>query len=319
MASLFPVAQQFFDNNGDPLAGGKVYFYEAGTTTPKDTYTTQAGDVANTNPVILDSAGRASIWGTGSYKEVIKTSADVTISTRDNVILGNDINDGSITNAMLADMAANTVKVRAASTSGVPSDVAISAGQVLGRDGSGNLAGVSLSFVSSPKHRSGVRYGQANAATGIPNTTSTQTANRLYFVPFVVPKTQTYTKIIIAVGTSNAGNARLGIYNDTDGVPSTLVVDGGTVSTGTTGEKTVTISQSLTAGVYWLACVFDTGGAGSSVYVLNTSGTNGILGISGFGGAAYGHLYHSHTYGALPSTASSVTPDNGGVWMALQV
>jgi len=146
MASLFPVPQQYFDNNGDPLAGGKVYFYAAGTTTPKDTYTTQAATpgTENTNPVILDAAGRAAIWGTGSYKEVVYTSADVLVQTTDNVTLGGAIDAGTVTNAMLADMAANTVKVRAASTSGVPSDTALSASQLLGRGSSGNIAAITM-------------------------------------------------------------------------------------------------------------------------------------------------------------------------------
>jgi hypothetical protein len=50
------------DANGAPLAGGLVYTYEAGTLTPLATYTGQDGTVQNTNPVVLDSAGRASIW-----------------------------------------------------------------------------------------------------------------------------------------------------------------------------------------------------------------------------------------------------------------
>jgi hypothetical protein len=36
---------QFFDDNGDPLTGGKVYTYAAGTTTPLATYTTSTGAV----------------------------------------------------------------------------------------------------------------------------------------------------------------------------------------------------------------------------------------------------------------------------------
>lgn len=78
---------QFFDDNGDPLAGGKVYTYSAGTTNDKVTYTDQGGGTANANPVILDAAGRASIWlGTsGSYKFVVKDANDVTISTTDNI------------------------------------------------------------------------------------------------------------------------------------------------------------------------------------------------------------------------------------------
>lgn len=79
MAALF-VASKFSatDSSGNPLAGGKVWTYSAGTTTPKATYTTQAGNVANANPVILDSTGRANIWlGSGSYKFVVTDANDV--------------------------------------------------------------------------------------------------------------------------------------------------------------------------------------------------------------------------------------------------
>jgi hypothetical protein len=76
---------QFFDANGDPLSGGKFYSYEAGTLTPKDTYTTSAGNVANTNPVILDSAGQANIWlGDGDYKFALYDADDVLLWTVDN-------------------------------------------------------------------------------------------------------------------------------------------------------------------------------------------------------------------------------------------
>jgi hypothetical protein len=72
------------DANGNPLAGGKVYTYAAGTTTPKATYTDSTGLVANANPVILDSAGYASIWVDGTYKFVITTSTDAPVRTIDN-------------------------------------------------------------------------------------------------------------------------------------------------------------------------------------------------------------------------------------------
>jgi hypothetical protein len=80
---------QFFDNNGNILTGGKLYTYAAGTTTPLTTYTTPAGNVANTNPIILDSAGRPpqEIWLSViySYKFLLKTSTDVLIATYDNI------------------------------------------------------------------------------------------------------------------------------------------------------------------------------------------------------------------------------------------
>jgi hypothetical protein len=49
---------QFFDNNGVMLSGGLLYTYAAGTTTPQATYTSISGDVANTNPIVLNSSGR---------------------------------------------------------------------------------------------------------------------------------------------------------------------------------------------------------------------------------------------------------------------
>lgn len=75
---------QYLDNSGFPLAGGKVYTYDAGTTTPRTTWTDAAQTTPNANPVILDSAGRATIFWSGTYKVVLKTSADVTVSTVDN-------------------------------------------------------------------------------------------------------------------------------------------------------------------------------------------------------------------------------------------
>ena len=80
---------QFFDNNGNPLAGGLIYTYAAGTTTPAATYTTYTGGTANANPIVLDSAGRtpAQIWLTSgsSYKFVLQTALGVTIKTDDNI------------------------------------------------------------------------------------------------------------------------------------------------------------------------------------------------------------------------------------------
>lgn len=72
MATILPLGETtFFDANGDPLAGGTVAFYIPGTTTPKDTYRDADQLILNTNPVVLDSAGRAIIFGSGSYRQVV--------------------------------------------------------------------------------------------------------------------------------------------------------------------------------------------------------------------------------------------------------
>jgi hypothetical protein len=85
------VAAQFFTNTGAVLTGGKLYTYLAGTTTPTPTYTTSAGNVARTNPIVLDAAGRVpgsgEIWITAgiTYKFVLTDSNDVLIGTYDNI------------------------------------------------------------------------------------------------------------------------------------------------------------------------------------------------------------------------------------------
>lgn len=94
--SLFAgVGQQFFDNSGIPLAGGLIYSYAAGTTTPAATYTNASGVTPQTNPIVLNAAGRVpsgEIWLTIglNYKFELKTSANVTLATYDNVAGGVD-------------------------------------------------------------------------------------------------------------------------------------------------------------------------------------------------------------------------------------
>ena len=91
LSMLAGAGAQFFDNNGIPLAGGFVYTYTAGTTTPQATYTTSAGSIAHANPIVLDSAGRVAsggeIWLTDAvaYKFVLKTATLTTIGTYDNI------------------------------------------------------------------------------------------------------------------------------------------------------------------------------------------------------------------------------------------
>jgi len=90
LSPFYGVAGQLFNDNGDPLAGGTINTYLAGTTTNTPTYTTSAGNIAHTNPIVLDGAGRVpsgEIWLTAgiSYKFVVKDSAGVLIGTFDNV------------------------------------------------------------------------------------------------------------------------------------------------------------------------------------------------------------------------------------------
>jgi hypothetical protein len=85
------VAAQFFDDNGNPLSGGKLFSYAAGTTTPAATFTSSLGVTAHTNPIVLDSGGRVpggETWLTDGiiYKFVLQTSTNVLIATYDNIV-----------------------------------------------------------------------------------------------------------------------------------------------------------------------------------------------------------------------------------------
>lgn len=102
LSALAGAGQQFFDNSGVPLAGGKLYSYQAGSTTPQATYTSVTGVTLHPNPIILDSAGRVpggEIWITSgsSYKFVLQTAQNVLLVTWDNIAGINTGNAADIT------------------------------------------------------------------------------------------------------------------------------------------------------------------------------------------------------------------------------
>lgn len=77
ITTLLPNGEQvFLDDNGKPLAGGKVFMYIPQTTIPKSTWQDEDQSVPNTNPIILDAAGRAIIYGAGSYRQVLTDALD---------------------------------------------------------------------------------------------------------------------------------------------------------------------------------------------------------------------------------------------------
>lgn len=87
MATLAPSTRfKAFSAAGLPLAGGKLYSYQSGTTTPLATYTDQTGVTPNANPVILDSNGEASVWlGPYAYKFVLTDPAGTVLQTTDKI------------------------------------------------------------------------------------------------------------------------------------------------------------------------------------------------------------------------------------------
>jgi hypothetical protein len=113
--------------------------------------------------------------------------------------------------------------------------------------------------------------GQANA---LALTTGAPSANVLRALPFIVTKGHTVDRLAVQVTTLLAGKGRFSIYSptsDTNLYPYSLVLDPLTeIDTGTTGMKTVTISQALTAGNTYYFC-----------YVSNAAATLRALSVGG--------------------------------------
>jgi len=101
---LFNRIPTFIDSAGDPLDGGLLFTYAAGSSTKQSVYTTSAGSVAHSNPIVLNSRGEptsGAMWGTTgeTYKFVLAPSTDTdpptaSIWTIDNVP---PINDTTVT------------------------------------------------------------------------------------------------------------------------------------------------------------------------------------------------------------------------------
>jgi hypothetical protein len=194
---------------------------------------------------------------------------------------------------------------------------AATSGQALIANGAGG------SSWSNPKTYDNTGYVTNRYYFGLsasPGSGASHLANQLYGRVFTVGKQATFTRIGIEVTTGHASNARLGIYNFDGGIPTSLVLDAGTVSAASTGAKEITISQALSPGLYVVAAVFESASSETRT-VAATAGTHAhFLGFGSFNAATDGSaFYGAHTYGALPSTfPASLTYDSSdaaGVWL----
>ena len=109
-----PPKLQFFTAGGIPLAGGHLYTYAAGTSTPLASYTSASGVTQNPTDIVLDSRGETpnGVWLNGaSYKFVLADAAatPVVIWTVDNINAQEAINDLLAFEALLAGSTGSTL------------------------------------------------------------------------------------------------------------------------------------------------------------------------------------------------------------------
>jgi hypothetical protein len=119
--------QTFLDQNGAPLAGGCVYFFTPGTSSSKDTYTSADQTVANSNPVQLDAAGRAVIYGSGVYRQVVKKAGPNSATPCSPA--GTQVWD------QVTSDTSSTITIYAGASSGTPNAITVNAPDFSGADG----------------------------------------------------------------------------------------------------------------------------------------------------------------------------------------
>jgi len=200
---------QFFDDNGDPLAGGLIYTYTAGTTTPKATYTDYSEVTPAANPIVLDSAGRAAIWIVGSYRIDVKTSTDVLVRSVDNITAYTS--GGDMTKAVY--------------------DPANIAQQLVGTTAVQTLTNKTLAGTADPA----VNNGRLTLTSGTPVTTADVTgATNIYFTPYngnkvsVYSGTQwemlTFTELTLALGTITSARPHDVFLDYNSGTPQLVLL-----------------------------------------------------------------------------------------------
>lgn len=167
-------------------------------------------------------------------------------------------------------------------------------------------------------HTSGNYYTTIRRGT---STVTNPVQNRSYFIPFFVPNAGFYSGIAcrtISTHTSTTSTVRMGIYNNDGGVPSTVLLDAGTIvcsAASTTYE--IPINQFLNVGFYWLAWNRQDSSTNANFEgISNIERTNGLLGLPygtatpatlSFSGRAFCHVVNATTSTVPEFTTVAVT------------
>lgn len=154
-----------------------------------------------------------------------------------------------------------------------------------------------------------LKTGTYTGPTGVIASPITPTSGRAYYTPLILPRRTTFDRIAVnhVATTSATGTVELGVYsNSGDGVGS-LLWSAGTVSTTSAAAfKTITISQTLDAGIYWVAALPVWTGSTPTFTGLTATHPLPFLPIDasaspiGLGGSLF-----ENSLAALPSNASA--------------
>ena len=299
---------QFFDDNGVPLAGGKIFTYAAGTTTPAATYTSNSGGTAHSNPIILDAAGRVAeeIWLSvdQTYKFLLKDANDVLIGTYDNIygIVGADI-PGTVNVENFTGNGTQTTFILAAPPGGV-NNTQVFINGVYQFKNTYSVSGTALTFTQAPPPAASsievLRFSTFSVGT--------LNADQVIYDPAGAGAVATtvQAKLRETVSVKDFGAVVNGVTNDTvaiqaaldSGASSVILGNGTSVVNGTlTIPAGVTLQGSSVVSEYF------PGGPGSanigSTLLKPSTGTNGpIVILQSSSGLSSCYLKHLKTGGA---------------------
>ena len=231
--------------------------------------------------------------------------------------IAGDASPMSVTSSSLNGVTATTTAIVTGGTAGTSGQVLTSAGAgsspTWSTPSSGGTAYVNIPWTG---FKSGNYY--YSQGGGVSN--ATPTLNLMTLLPFSLSITTTFTKISIYVNTLSAtGNIRLGIYNTgSDGLPSSLLLDAGLVDTQSTGLRTITISQSLSAGNYWLAASPQT--ATTAMTCKGTTGyVAGVPFLTSPANASIAGYGVSGISGSLPNPVGTIAKATSPIEVYLQL
>lgn len=286
---------QQFDANGDPLSGGTIEVYLAGSSTPATTTSDQAGAVPNTWPIVLNTLGvntQGAVWITGgaSYKFVIKDSANVTLRTIDNI---SGINDTTVSVDQWVVYQAAPTYVSA--TSFTVAGDQTQTFQVKRRLKTTNTGGVVYSTISASA------YSAPNTTVTVVNTSGALDSG-LSSVSYglISPQNSSVVGMLLNVQVLTAS----GTYTRTPGATSGLVrlVGGGAQGSGSAATAAGEVSlgaggQSGAYGEHWYAGNLPA----SQAYTIGAGGSSGTAGTGGAAGGAT-------TFGTLSAPGGGASP-----------
>lgn len=314
--NLAPILKhQFSDSNGNPLVGGKLFSYQAGTTTPQATYTDISGVTPNANPVVLDSAGECSLWldPSLSYKFIMQDVNSSIQWTVDNIVGLLTVN--SVPTLSIQDRAVTTIKMAllAVDSTILASDASVDANRAVTtnsiKDGaittaklaSGSVIQSKLSLVAPTVQKFTTGSGNYNKNYAFQIVNGNATAGATYTNNGI-----TYT----VYATVTAANL---VYMSGNGAP----LASGTL-TKATGSGDATIAFSSVAAPLYIGVEMVGGGGGGAGASLGSAGVDTTFGTSllvaggagvglGFNGGAGG----TFSLGVGPIDIGSANGTNG--------